>query len=321
MKPWRLYAVRILAGLGWLIAAVLVVLEVLRLLHVDERSTRLIAISTAWPLVVLPGLVVVALALTLRRRLLGVAAAVMMVIIVAAWWPAWTGRIGPGPPNAQRLRLLALNVEYSQNTGAAVSRQVAEVQPDVVVLSELSPLTLRHLDLSQFRYRWERPTSGAFGQGIYSRWPLVSREKWTDSGITMVIVTVRTPTGDVRLYQVHTNAPRGQGPRRIWVDQLKQLRGYLHTEQEMPVIAAGDFNASAWDRRFDDLLGGPAGIRDAAAGRGYRATWPSGRSYPLLLPLDHVLISRGIGVRSYRVLGPVGSDHRGVLTDLTVARR
>jgi endonuclease/exonuclease/phosphatase (EEP) superfamily protein YafD len=308
-----------LAAIGWLIAAVLIGLEVLRLLHLDERSTRLIAISTAWPLIVLAGLLVVVFALTLRRRLLGVAAVVMMVMIFAAWWPAWTGKVGPGAANARPLRLLALNVEYSQDTGAAVSRQVAAVKPDVVVLSELSPLTLRHLDLTEYRYRWERPTRGAFGQGIYSRWPLISREQWTESGVTMLIVTVRTPAGDVRLYQVHTSAPTGPGSRRMWATQLQRLRSYLHAEQPMPVIAAGDFNASSSDRRFADLFGGPADIRNAAAGRGYQATWPSGRSYPLLLPLDHVLISRGIGVRAYHVLGPVGSDHRGVLADLTLS--
>lgn len=305
------------AAICWLIAGVLVVLFVLRLLGLDSRSTLLIGLSTAWPLVVLPGLLVVIGAAVLRWRSLIVAAVVLVVIVAAAWFPCWTGKVGAGPSGASHLRLLALNVEYSQNTGAAASRQIKANNPDVVVLSELSPLTLRHLDLHQYPYSWQRPKSDAFGQGIWSRWPLVAKTTWSDSGIEMMVVTVKAPSGDFRLYQVHTHSPEGASGRHTWQSQLKRLKGYLDAER-LPVVAAGDFNASRWDSDFQDLFGGRNGIADASTGRGYLATWPSGRSWlPPVLPLDHVLVSHGIGVSGIAVLGPVGSDHRAVAANLT----
>ena len=303
--------------LCWLVAAVLLLLELLRLIGLDARSTPLIALSTAWPLVTLAGLLVVVGAAYVRRPLLGGVAALVLIVVVVAWWPTWTGEVGAGPKGAPRLRLLALNVEYSNDTGAAASRQIRSQNPDVVVLSELSPLTLKHLNLKQYRYTWQRPEPNAFGQGIWSRWPLQDETTWSVDGISMARLTVETPSGPVRLYQVHTIAPRGGG-RRTWQQQLKQLRTLLNAER-LPVIAAGDFNASHWDSAFSDLLGGRPHITDAAAGRGYFATWPSGRTLPPVFPLDHVLVSKGIGVRHFGVLGAVGSDHRAIVADLTVS--
>jgi endonuclease/exonuclease/phosphatase (EEP) superfamily protein YafD len=207
-------------ALCWLIFAGLILLELLRLTGLDAHAAPLIALSTAWPLVTLSGVLVMLGAACIRRPLLGGAAVVMLALLIVAWWPAWVGEVGAGPKGSPQFRLLALNVEYSADTGAAASRQIRSQNPDVVVLSELSPLTLRHLDLRQYRYSWQRPQSKAFGQGVWSRWPLV----------------------DVSTC----------------------------------------------------------------------------RAFPPLLPLDHVLVSRGIGVRHYGVLGAIGSDHRAVVADLTI---
>ncbi len=313
-------------ALSWLIAAAVLLLQVVRWTGADQNGPRLIAVSTMWPLVVLSGLLVVIVALARRLRWLGGAAVLLVAVLVAAWWPAWTGRIGPGEADAVPLRLLALNVQYTRDDGAAVSRQVAAEHPDVVVLTELSPLTLRHLDLAQYPYSYEQPTPGAFGQGIWSRWPItvlsVTRVAREWDAVTMPEVSIRTPAGPVSLIQVHPPAPTNAADIRIWKDALARLDELLQSAPG-PVIAAGDFNASRWDGVYADLLGGGNDIREASRGRGLLATWPQTGTFsvgPLFFPLDHVLISRGIGVRSFRVLGPTGSDHRGVLTDLTLPR-
>jgi endonuclease/exonuclease/phosphatase (EEP) superfamily protein YafD len=315
---WRARLQVSIGVICWVIAAPLLFLEAVRLVGWDIHSVWLIALSTAWPLVVIPGLLVVIGAAYLRRRLLGAAAVVVLFIVVAAWWPSWFGAAGAGPKGGTNISLLALNVEYTNDTGAAASRQIKARNPDIVVLSELSPLTLRHLDLRQYKYSWQRPKSNAFGQGVYSRWPLLNVTTWAVNGISMAELTVQTPAGPVRLFQVHTDAPQKASARPIWTAQLKQLRSRMNAET-LPIIAAGDFNASHWDASFTDVLGGPRHILDAGAGRGYLATWPSGRRWlPPVFPLDHVLVSEGIGVRGLRVLSPVGSDHRAILATLSL---
>ncbi len=316
-KSLRARVSTVITLFSWLLAGALLLIEVLRLLGLDAYVTVLIAISTAWPVIVLSGLLVCAGAAYLRELKLATAATLVLVVIVSAWWPAWTGTVGPGAPGAPGLRVLALNVEYTADTGAGVTRQVRSQNPDVIVLSELSPLTLRRLDLSQYQYRWMQPERNAFGEGVWSRWPIADATTWSVAGLDMVRLTVNTPSGPLRVYQVHTIAPRGPKDRASWRAQLKQLRDYLSGETH-PVIAAGDFNASRWDGSFAQILGGPRHIADAGQGHGYLATWPNGHVVPPFLSLDHVLISGGMGVRSFRVLGPVGSDHRAIVTDLTL---
>ncbi|MCW2548808.1 MAG: Endonuclease/exonuclease/phosphatase [Mycobacterium sp.] len=315
---WRAALRQGITVLSWVIAVALLLLEVVRLAGWDIHSRWLIALSTAWPLVVIPGLLVVIGAAYVRRRLLGGIAVLVLFIVAAAWWPCWIGSADAGSKGGTHIRVLSLNVQYSNDTGAAASRQIKANNPDVVVLSELSPLTLRHLDLSQYPYSWQRPQTNAFGQGVYSRWPLTQESTWSVSGLAMARMTVATPAGPVRLYQVHTNAPQGSAARHIWSAQLAMLRHLINAER-LPVVAAGDFNASHWDASYKDLLGGPRHMLDAGAGRGYLATWPSGRPWlPPVFALDHVLVSKGIGVRGFRVLGPMGSDHRGIVAELNM---
>jgi endonuclease/exonuclease/phosphatase (EEP) superfamily protein YafD len=305
-----------IAVASWVIAVPLLLFEVVRLLGWDVHVVYFIALSTAWPLVATPGLLAVVGALYVRRRLLGVVATLMLVVVGFAWSPTVFGQAGSGPKTGLAIRLLALNVEYSQATGAAASRQIKANNPDIVVLSELSVKNLRGLDLKQYRYSWERPEESAFGQGIYSRWPIVDRATWSYQEVTMAIATVQTPRGAVRVYQVHTMAPQNSRGRVVWAAQLKRLTELLNAEQ-LPFIAAGDFNASTWDGPYSGVLGGRKHIVDAGAGRGYLPTWPSGRKWlPPVYELDHVLVPRDIGVRHFRVLGPMGSDHRAVVADL-----
>lgn len=132
----------------------------------------------------------------------------------------------------------------------------------------------------------------------------------------MMRMTVVAPAGLLAVYQVHPAAPVNSGCRRAWSTQLQVLAASLATER-LPSVAAGDFNASQWDRPYRAILHGPAGVEDAGEGRGYGATWPSSKGWvPPLLALDHILVSRNMGVADWQVLPRVGSDRRAVMADL-----
>ena len=59
------------------------------------------------------------------------------------------------------------------------------------------------------------------------------------------------------------------------------------------------------------------GLTDAALGSPFRSTWIS--RVPLLgLPIDHVLVGRGLVPLVRRVVDDIGSDHLPVVVDLAV---
>ena len=77
-----------------------------------------------------------------------------------------------------------------------------------------------------------------------------------------------------------------------------------------------DFNATPFCRTFRGFVAGQ-GLRETSRGYGLESTWFPGR-LPWGLPLDHVLVSKGLRVRGYEVGPEAGSDHRWVRVELGV---
>ena len=84
-----------------------------------------------------------------------------------------------------------------------------------------------------------------------------------------------------------------------------------------PVALLGALDATAQQAAFRRL--GGAGLTDAAdaLGRGPRPTWPSWSPIPFL-PVDHVLVGGGVGVRAASTLPVAGTAHRALVTSLAV---
>jgi len=306
-------------ALGWSVAGVLVALLLLRAVHLDERSALLLAASTGLPVVLALAWPLLLVAAVTGRLTLAVVAALLALVDAALLGPLLTAGRGPGP-GGMPVRLLHLNVQYDVDAGASVATQVGRSEADVVVLTELSALSLRHLRLPQYAHAAVHERDDGFGGGIWSRWPLDDVTPVTLTGRTSLRADVVLPGGArLRVHQVHLCSPMSRADRRRWVAQHAELAAAMSAHPG-PQVVAGDFNSARSDRAFAALLGGPAGVADAADGRGLLPTWPSGwHVVPPVLRLDHVLVSRDVGVRSVRVLGHAGPDHRAVVADLVVA--
>lgn len=308
---------------AWVLVLLMAVATLARWLRLDDHDPVLAATSTGAPVVLLPAWAVLTAAVAFRRIALYVIALVLCIAQVHVTAPLLHGARGldaaQRSPAALHLRLMTLNVKYDVDDGARVSAQVRAADPDIVMLDELSPLTLRHLDLSQYPYRAGAANEHGYGFGVWSRWPV--GYAFTDYQLKLPfhVGFVQAPGHLLALVQVHTRSPTNTGRAGVWRGQLRDLRRLLQHAYPTTIVA-GDFNASRSDHGFAALLGGPGGFADVADGRGLLPTWPSrALGFPPLLRLDHIVVSRTIGVRDARVLGPTGSDHRAVLADLAFA--
>jgi endonuclease/exonuclease/phosphatase (EEP) superfamily protein YafD len=306
---------------AWVVALGLLGVTLLRWSGHGTRFVLVVACSTAAPVLLLPSYLLALTALLTRRAALGAVATVLVVAHLLVSWPLWFGGRGltaaQRAPSAIRIRVYALNVSYTTDDGAAISAQIRRYDPDLVVLSEFSALTQRHLDIDRKRlvYAWWYPRSGG-GVALYSRWRVRLSPPHSDE-VPYYTGSMNLDGNLIDLVQVHTLSPTSGHGTAVWAGQLSSF-DRLFATYHAPTIIAGDFNASRSDASFSALLGGPDDFADAAAGRGYLPTWPSGKALvPPFMQLDHVLVSREFGVRDTRVLGPVGSDHRAVLTDLS----
>jgi endonuclease/exonuclease/phosphatase (EEP) superfamily protein YafD len=103
---------------------------------------------------------------------------------------------------------------------------------------------------------------------------------------------------------------------------MRRLRARLASDarRPLPVLIAGDLNATENTPQFRALL--DVGYADAGdqAGAGPLPTYPTDRAVPALLGLDHVL-TRHAAATSATTSELPGSDHRALCVHLVLATR
>lgn len=185
-----------------------------------------------------------------------------------------------------------------------VAAVVARALQDQRWLAELAPSTARYPG------RIEAPRGDNFGVALYARGAL-------DGGVEALgseLPTIVARTAGVAIVVAHPMPPvsrAGAAQQARMLDALAaRVRGGA------PLVLAGDLNAAPWSRPFARFLAA-TGLRDTRAGFGVQATFPAS-SWLLRIPLDHVLVSPGIGVTRRRVERDVGSDHLPVYIELAL---
>ncbi|MFI7417951.1 endonuclease/exonuclease/phosphatase family protein [Nonomuraea sp. NPDC049684] len=256
-----------------------------------------------------------ALAGLLRRWAAGAVALVTVLALGVTVLPRAVPDPAPGARGAA-LRVLAANLLVGTADATELTGQVRSLRPDVLTLQEFTPLAERRLEAAGLRellpYAVTRPAEGAGGSAVYARHPLTAGELIKAGGFGQATAVLKHPGGArVEIVSVHPCAPKRLGRQPCWLAGLERLpRG----DGRLRVLA-GDFNATLDHLPLRELLA--AGYRDAAdaMGRGLSTTWGGWGPLPGVT-IDHVLAADRMAVRDFRVLAPVGSDHRPVYAEL-----
>jgi endonuclease/exonuclease/phosphatase family metal-dependent hydrolase len=198
---------------------------------------------------------------------------------------------------------------------------------DVVVVQELSPEQARALGSVLPHGRFE-PARDFTGMGIALRHPAAFDRvalRYRDARIAR-LDPAHWPalTGGLEIVNVHMASP-GFG-KQAWTrfshrrDQCRGLVEYLDETPGRTRAVLGDFNAtSSWPLyrvvagRLEDLALSHARSRGAKPARTW-ARWVGG---PPLLRIDHCFGS-GLRVDDFQVVAIRGSDHSGLVVDLSV---
>lgn len=308
---------------GWTVAVFLTLIAAGRAVHLDDVLWPYTVLNALTPLLYLPAYPVAALGLVTRRYPL--AAVSLLVVAAHLFWVVpslWPGSAEAKPAGATAFRLLTANLEENDGQAGNLAIQIRADSPDVIVVEELSPLTYYSLQksgvLAGYRYSAAQPNFGAFGAGVWSRYPLTDVGTPDVGGLLSLRMTVTpVPGRGFRLFAVHTLSPQTGPNTTIWRAQLADLRREVKATT-MPVVLAGDFNATRDHRPFRRLVG--AGLRDAhdVVGAGWTPTWSTHLPIPPILGLDHVLATRQFAVTRFRVGSAYGSDHLPLVVDLAL---
>jgi endonuclease/exonuclease/phosphatase (EEP) superfamily protein YafD len=222
---------------------------------------------------------------------------------------------GASGTDAPTLSLMAVNVQYNNSEHAGLLASIAETDPDVVVVVELTARWEEHLAslAAKYPYQIRYPQADAFGVALYSRHPLETASELVLASTVAIDARIVTPRGNLRVIGVHLRPPKSRALAHERNMQLTALATHVAAIDE-PLAVLGDFNISPYSPYFTDWVTA-TGLHDARQGQGLGFTWPT--FLPLLgVPIDHCLVRDGLTVAQYARLPAFGSDHYPVIARL-----
>ena len=280
------------------------------------------------------------LAFSLRQRVAGSALVVLSASFSAPYVALLVGResIDAQSPPSREVRILSMNVLLTNVDPQPALAFIREHEPDVVMVQEHTPAWHKALTASlaqDYPFVVNEMRNDAFGQAIFSRHPfaeppvlrLSERTQAASARVTgaqglhdpQIRVVLDIDGQHLVLQNVHTVPP---ADKALFYEQRVQFSEFidLARTETRPLLMAGDFNATSNSRHIQHLLA--AGMRDAnaIAGTGLGNTWPDlgPLRYLPRIRIDHTLVNARVSVRRH-ILGPsIGSDHRPLLTCITM---
>jgi len=212
------------------------------------------------------------------------------------------------------LRVAQMNLLQPNRRHAEVVRLAMESNADVISFQEVSmawsEVLQRELNAS---YPFHRVVPGdhCYGIALFSRLPLERLDVLMLEDTPVIEALVRTSDGPVRVFSVHASSPGSWSDHRRRNAQLVQLASLVR-RADMPTVVVGDLNTVSWDRAMWRLCVN-SGLRV-----GTEATTPTFPSLfgLALIPIDHMLVSRGTSVVHSASFFIPGSDHRGLIADI-----
>ncbi len=221
----------------------------------------------------------------------------------------------PAPASgAETIQVVSFNVLRENSHLDEVMEMIRASGADVVFLHEATHRIERAVLDADLPYRMV----SAWAPGVgFATIALVSEDATTRIlPLTIPGIVVTLPLGDaeIEVLGMHPLSPVSSNRNALRNQQLEAAATWA-AEQSMPVVIAGDFNATSWSYGFSLIT---KNLINSQLGFGVQASWPAG--HPLLaVPIDNLVYDSGLTVVD-RHLGPaLGSDHYPLFVTLARA--
>jgi len=252
----------------------------------------------------------------LAASLWGLFALLNVGIILPLYFGRKAGGAGGKPCRALLCNVLQENRRYQ-----AVLQLIEASQADIIVLLETGEAWMEAL--APLRERYPFYINRLWGGENYDI-ALFSRLPFTEAGFRhfeanrVPSVVARFDWGGrcLTIIGTHPAPPKSRRQFLYRNEHLNQLARFA-AAQPGEVMVMGDLNLTSWSPFFGNVLR-CGRLQDSRQGFGVQPTWPTTMPW-LMIPLDHVLASAGIRILRRTVGPPVGSDHRPVMVDFTLA--
>lgn len=245
-------------------------------------------------------------------------AAIVNAVLLA---PLWLDKQAPRATD-ERVRVISVDVGYRPDVRSQVLEWVNTAEGDVILLANAGGTWSRVLEEADVPYRVVNSDPGVTGGTLVlarNGIPVDVEDVPGILGAVDVILTVPLGNAEVTILGVSVERPVNATAYQERIDQFAAINGRMR-RSTAPIMVIGNLESSRWSHTFDIIS---ADIANSEDGFGYQGTYPS-YDLPLLsdwfgVPVDHALYAGAITV-SHRRVGPdVGTDHRPLLVDVSLA--
>lgn len=280
--------------------------------HTDKSSyefLKTLIVFALW------GAPVAALVAVLMRRWPLVALLMPLVAAFTIYYLPWyLPRAPQAPPDAPRLTVATFNILRDGQGMDEMLAVIRKMDADIIALQEFGKVSeayftemLQDLYPHHATFPQEGRYTYFYGQGVYSKYPIVEREYWREEDLPIshgnMRVVLDINGADVVLYNVHP-WPSIQWNRQlanfgIVYDANKdishsvafdRLIKRIKAEGDVPLILVGDLNMSEQYTEYADVSALLTDVHRAAGwGMGY--TYPDIYLFRPVLRLDYVFVS------------------------------
>ena len=208
------------------------------------------------------------------------------------------------------LTVLHANVHAANNQYDRVLELVETEDADVVFLQEITPAWENALLplLQDYPFSYVNAREDYFGIAMFSRLAPESLTQVDSPPLQYptIVASLIFDDDPLTVINTHPMIPLGEVNYAARNEQLQSI-AELVNEANGPVVLSGDLNTGVWGSNYRRLVQS-TGLRNASRGFGILPTWPT--FLPIaMIPIDHVLVSREVGILDIRTGPRIGSDH------------
>lgn len=295
---------------------------------VGERWNIIGLFNSYFHLLILPAVILLPLSLVMRRRWLVIKLAAPFFFFISTYGAQFLPRSVSVPAEAPQLSVLSFNVLGHNYQVDEVVGIVREANPDIIALQELTYWMAEGMDVqlaAEYPYRALYPQNSFAGQGILSRYPIITEEYW-QINLGHQQAQIDWNGQPLTFFNVHPTHPL-RGVRFDGESRAEEINDVLRRAANVtnPLLIVGDFNMT---NLSDDYHRVSATYGDTYAQVGWAMgfTFPNfrvmgGRTtfLPPLARIDYVFHDAHFQPVNMRVVSDAGgSDHFPIYATLAL---
>lgn len=224
------------------------------------------------------------------------------------------------------LRVFTYNTYHLNNNYQSILNAVDSSNADIVLFQEFKSgfYNSNHAIMKQkYPFHYAELEQGIpQGKALYSKYPINNAKSVLLRGDFQKVIHAKIDVEGhhVSVIGVHTVSPQSQARTRIRNTEIIALQRLVHNlyQGDEPLIVAGDFNSTPWQRNMKDFKQ-QTGLNNNQL-YNIIPTWPVWLPAIARVPIDHIFHSDKFGKYKYYKGLDAGSDHFPVFVDLELCK-